>query len=233
MYLSVIIPAYNEAQRIGPTLQTILAYLQAQPYAAEVIVVDDGSSDGTAELVTTCQGRGTPIFLLRHAPNRGKGFTARRGFLQARGAFLLFTDADLSTPIEEVEKLLAAIETGADIAIGSRALPDSCIEMPQRWTRRLMGRCFNLLVRVLAVPGILDTQCGFKLFRREAALAICQRLTSARFGFDVEMLVLVRRLGYQVREVPVRWRDAPQSRVRLVRGSLLMLGELWRLRGAG
>jgi dolichyl-phosphate beta-glucosyltransferase len=229
MYLSVIIPAYNEEQRIGNTLRAIHAYLQQQPYSAEIIVVDDGSHDGTASLVRTFDTT-PPICLLQNDRNRGKGFSVRQGFLHARGEYLLFSDADLSTPIEEVETLLAALYESCDIAIGSRALPGSRVEVHQPWYRENMGRLFNLFVQALAVPGIHDTQCGFKCFGREAARAICQRMTTERFGFDVEMLYLARRLGYRVREVPVVWRNSPQSRVRVWRDSICMITELLRIR---
>jgi dolichyl-phosphate beta-glucosyltransferase len=229
MYLSVIIPAYNEAQRIGNTLHAIHAYLQRQPYSAEIIVVDDGSQDGTASLVRAFDTT-PPICMLQNDRNRGKGFSVRRGFLHARGEYLLFSDADLSTPIEEVETLLAALYESCDIAIGSRALPGSRVEVHQPWYRENMGRLFNLFVQALAVSGIHDTQCGFKCFRREAARAICQRMTTERFGFDVEMLYLARRLGYRVREVPVVWRNSPQSRVRVWQDSIAMINELLRIR---
>jgi dolichyl-phosphate beta-glucosyltransferase len=230
MYLSVIIPAYNEEQRIGNTLHVIQTYLQRQPYSAEVIVVDDGSQDGTASLVRSLDIRTPPICLLQNGRNRGKGFSVRHGFLHASGAYLLFSDADLSTPIEAVETLLAALQESCDIAIGSRALSGSRVEVHQPWHRENMGRLFNLFVQALAVPGIHDTQCGFKCFRREAALAICQHMTTERFGFDVEMLYLARRWGYRVREVPVVWRNSPQSRVRVWRDSMSMLNELLRIR---
>ncbi len=230
MYLSIIIPAYNEEQRIGKSLQAIVAYLQQQPYAAEVIVVDDGSRDGTIDAVAPFGGGRPPVYVRRNSQNRGKGFSVRHGFTQARGAYLLFCDADLSTPIAEVEKLLAALQEPAEIAIGSRALPESRVEVHQPWYRESMGRLFNRFVQVLAVPGIRDTQCGFKCFRREAALEICRRMTRERFGFDVEMLYLARRLGYRVREVPVIWRNSPESRVHILRDSLSMLGDLLRIR---
>jgi dolichyl-phosphate beta-glucosyltransferase len=233
MHLSVIIPAYNEEQRIGETLHVIHAYLQRQPYPAEIIVVDDGSQDATATIVRACDGRVLPIYVLQNGRNRGKGFSVRQGFLQARGEYLLFSDADLSTPIEEVEKLFAALREPCDIAIGSRALPGSRVEVHQPWYREHMGRLFNVFVQALAIPGIRDTQCGFKCFRREAALAICQHMVAERFGFDVEMLYLARRLGYRVREVPVVWRNSPQTRVRMWRDPVSMLGDLLRIRWHG
>jgi dolichyl-phosphate beta-glucosyltransferase len=230
VHLSIIIPAYNEEQRIAKSLQTILAYLRQQPYPAEVIVVDDGSRDATGEAVRPFRGGVPPVHLLANGRNRGKGFSVRHGFFQARGTYLLFSDADLSTPIEEVERLLAALQHSADIAIGSRALPDSRVEVHQPWYRESMGQFYNLLVQTLAVPGIHDTQCGFKCFRREAAQAICQRMSSERFGFDVEMLYLGRKLGYRVCEVPVVWRHSPQTRVRVGRDAVSMFIDLLRVR---
>jgi dolichyl-phosphate beta-glucosyltransferase len=230
MYLSVVIPAYNEELRLDKTLRGIHTYLQRQPYAAEIIVVDDGSQDRTVSIVRAYDGWSPPVSVLHNGRNRGKGFSVRRGFLHARGDYLLFSDADLSTPIEEVEKLFAALREPCDIAIGSRALLGSRVEVHQPWYREHMGQLFNAFVRALAVPGIRDTQCGFKCFRREAALAICRRMAVERFGFDVEMLYLARRLGYRVREVPVVWRNSPQTRVRVGRDSVSMLGDLLRIR---
>jgi dolichyl-phosphate beta-glucosyltransferase len=230
MYLSVVIPAYNEEVRIGSALRVLHAYLQQQPYAAEIIVVDDGSQDGTASTVSAFNPAPPPIYLFQNGRNHGKGFSVRQGFLRARGEYLLFSDADLSTPIEEVEKLFVALREPCDIAIGSRALPGSRVEVHQPRYREHMGRLFNLVVQMVAVPGIQDTQCGFKCFRREAALAISERMTAERFGFDVEMLYLARQLGYRVREVPVVWRHSSQTRVRLWQDSVSMLGELLRIR---
>jgi dolichyl-phosphate beta-glucosyltransferase len=230
IYLSIVIPAYNEAQRISHTLHQILAYLQQQPYSAEVIVVDDGSHDATARIVAPFCAQTPPVYLLHNEPNRGKGFSVRQGFLHARGAYLLFSDADLSTPIEEVEKLLAALHEPYAIAVASRALPQSRVEVHQAWYRESMGRLFNLLVRTLVLPGVRDTQCGFKCFTRQAALDICQYMTVERFGFDVEMLYLARRLGYQVCEVPVVWRNSPQTHVRILRDAARMLGDVCRMR---
>jgi dolichyl-phosphate beta-glucosyltransferase len=171
-----------------------------------------------------------PVHLRQHERNRGKGFSVRQGFVRARGEYLLFSDADLSTPIEEVETLMAAIQEPSDIAIGSRALPGSRIEVPQPWHRQVMGSLFHVVVHALAVPGIRDTRRGFKCFRRDAALAICQRMTCERFRFDVEMLYLARRLGYRVREVPVIWRHSPLSRVQVRRDALAMFADLLRMR---
>lgn len=230
MYLSIVIPAFNEEQRLGSTLQAILTYVAQQPYTAEIIVVDDGSSDATAGLVTSFYNANPSIRLLQNGWNRGKGFSVRSGFLHARGEYLLFSDADLSTPIQEIEKLLAALHEPCEIAIASRALPGSSIEVHQPRYRENMGRLFNVLVQALVVPSIRDTQCGFKCFARRAALDICQRMTLDRFGFDVEMLYLAHRLGYRVREVPVVWRNSPQTRVHVLRDCSSMLYDLLRIR---
>jgi dolichyl-phosphate beta-glucosyltransferase len=230
MYLSIVIPAYNEEQRIAKTLQVVCAYIQQQAYPAEIIVVDDGSQDKTAAMVQALDMLLPPAQLLQNDRNRGKGYSVRRGFLHARGEYLLFSDADLSSPIAEVEKLLAALHEPCDIAIGSRALRGSRVEVHQPWYREQMGRLFNVFVHALAIRGIRDTQCGFKCFRREAAMEICRRMTTERFGFDVEMLYLAGRLGYRVREVPVLWRNSPETRVRVWQDSVSMLSDLLRIR---
>ena len=228
--LSIVIPAYNEAQRIGNTLCTVLSYLEQRSYSAEILVVDDGSYDATPQVVTAFCNQIPPVRLLRNHRNRGKGFSVRNGFLHASGAYLLFSDADLSTPIEEIEQLFAALQESCDVAIASRALAKSRVEVHQPWYRENMGRLFNVLVQTLVLPGIRDTQCGFKCFTREAALNICQRITLERFGFDVEMLYLARKLRYRIREVPVVWRNSPQSRVHVLRDSVSMFGDLLRIR---
>jgi dolichyl-phosphate beta-glucosyltransferase len=228
--LSIIIPAYNEERRLGETLEAILAYTARQPYSAEIIVVDDGSRDATARLVAPLCDRKSRIQLLRNSSNRGKGFSVRRGFLRARGKYLLFSDADLSTPIEEVEKLLGLLRNGYDIAIGSRALPESRIEVRQPWHRQHMGRLFNVLVQALVLRGIRDTQCGFKCFTREAALDICRRMTRKRFAFDVEMLYLAEVMGYRVGEIPVVWRNSPETKVHVLRDSTSMFSDLLSIR---
>lgn len=229
-YLSIVIPAYNEEQRIGRSLQTVLAYLMKQSYSAEIIVVDDGSDDTTARIVAPLCGHVPPVYLLQNSRNRGKGFSVREGFRNACGEYLLFSDADLSTPIEEMETLFAALREPCDVAIASRALPGSRVEVHQPWYRETMGRLFNVLVQALAVPGIRDSQCGFKCFTREAGHNICHRMTRERFGFDVEMLYLARMLGYRVREVPVIWRNSPQTRVHALYDSCSMLCDVFRIR---
>ena len=229
-YLSVVIPAYNEEKRILPTLDRIRGYLELQVYFGDVIVVDDGSTDRTARLIEERAAAWPSLTLIRNGRNRGKGYSVRNGFESAKGQILLFSDADLSTPIEEIDKLLAAIRSGADVAIGSRALEKSDVRIHQPWYRELMGKTFNRIVRCIAVPGIHDTQCGFKAFTRKAAEAIIGRQRLCGFSFDVEMLFIARRKGFSIREIPVVWMNEPNSRVRAIADSLKMLGDLIRIR---
>lgn len=223
-FLSVVIPAYNEEQRLGPTLARIKEYLAAQDYSSEVLVVDNGSRDRTIEVAQMANVE------VIEEPRRGKGAAVRTGMLAARGEYALFSDADLSTPIEELEKLMGEIEKGADVAIASRGLPDSNLVKRQPWYREMVGRGGNLLVRLVAVRGIADTQCGFKLFPREIARRVfaAQRLTGA--AFDVEVLFIVQHAGWRIAEVPVTWIDSPDTRFHRVRDSLDALKDLIRIR---
>ncbi len=232
--LSVVIPAYNAGSRIGATLAAVAAYLDALPFAAEIVVVDDGSADGTAAAARAALAGRPAARVLRHERNLGKGAAVRDGVLAASGEVVLFLDDDLSTPIAEAGRALAAIEAGAGVVIGSRAHPDSEIRVRQRRPREWMGKTFNLLVRLFVLPGerCRDTQCGFKAFRRDAARDIFSRVRTEGFGFDVEVLALARAAGYRVAEVPVVWCDARPSRLRIVGGSWGMLKDLWRIRRA-
>jgi len=229
-YLSIIIPAYNEEQRIGPTLKRILAYLAQQPWTHEILVVLDGSRDRTADTVRASAGHYPNLRVLDNGVNRGKGFCVSRGMLEARGTLRLFSDADLSTPIECVEPLIASIQNGHDIAIGSRGLSTSDIRVPQPWWRQMMGRIFNRFVQRIALPGIKDTQCGFKLFTERAACAIFPRQRIERFGFDVEVLWIARTLGLRVAEIPVTWVNHPLSKVRPITDASRMFADLIRVR---
>ncbi|HUU54938.1 MAG TPA: dolichyl-phosphate beta-glucosyltransferase [Armatimonadota bacterium] len=223
-FLSVVIPAYNEEHRLGPTLARIEQYLSAQGYAFEVLVVDNASKDRTAEVAREA---GVEVIA---EPRRGKGAAVKTGMLAARGEYVLFSDADLSTPIEEVEKLLAELRAGADVAIASRGLPESNLVKRQPWYREFVGRAGNVLVRMMVVRGIADTQCGFKLFPREIARRVfpAQRLTGA--AFDVEILFIAQRAGWKIAEVPVTWIDSPDTRFSRVRDSLDALKDLFRIR---
>ncbi|MCK5862093.1 MAG: glycosyltransferase family 2 protein [Candidatus Hydrogenedentes bacterium] len=215
MYLSLVIPAYNEAARIGDTLKKVIAYFEKQSYDAEIIVVDDGSSDSTSQIVkTSSKTSSVPLLLETFAENRGKGYAARTGILQrASGRYRFFYDADASTPIEELRHCPALFEAGADIIIGSRALPDSVIEIRQTWYREYMGRSFNLLEKILGVTAFKDTQCGFKGFTAESAQYCFSRQTINRFSFDAELLFIAKKHGLHIEELAIHWLNSPQSRV--------------------
>ena len=225
--LSVVIPAFNEAERLPRTLARVNAYLSARGADYEIVLVDDGSTDGTAESARAAGG--AALTLLRHQPNRGKGYAVRRGMLAARGVLRLMTDADLSTPIEDLSRLEAALVGGHEVAIGSRAVPGAKVEVRQPWYREAMGRLFNRLVRLLVLPGLYDTQCGFKLFTAQAAEAAFRPALLDGFSFDVEALFIARRLGLGIAEVPVTWRNDAATRVGLLRGAQAFL-DLLRIR---
>jgi dolichyl-phosphate beta-glucosyltransferase len=228
--LSIIIPAYNEEARIIPTLQSIARFLQSSRIPAEVIVVDDGSTDGTARCVEGMIQSFPPLRLFHNPGNRGKGYSIRHGFAESRGRRVLLTDADLSTPIEEIHKLLPSLLEGKfGAAIGSRAVDRSTVEVPQGWLRRSMGKTFNRLVRMLTGLPFRDTQCGFKLLDRETFLPIFRVARVDRFSYDVEILMLAHRRGIRVTEIPVIWRNSPQSKVNFARDSLQMLGDIVRM----
>ena len=229
--LSVVVPAYNEAERLGASLTRMTAYFQAQPYDYEILIVDDGSTDATQDVARKFADADPRVRLLSYAPNRGKGHAVRYGMLRATGQRVLFCDADLATPIEEVEKLSAALDAGADIAIGSRDVKGSELLKRQSPLRELGGRAFNQMVQVLAVPGIHDTQCGFKLFTQSASQRIFSLCQVDHFAFDVEMLYLaVKFLGLRVAEVPVRWAHQEGSKVRFFRDAIRMVKTLFRIR---
>lgn len=213
--LSIIIPAYDEAQRIGPTLRAVAAFRASTPLDVEVLVVDDGSRDATREIVEQLGRELGGITLLGGAPNRGKGHAVKTGMLYASGRLRLFTDADGSTPILEADKLLEAVDAGAQVAIGSRRADGAAVTRKQPLHRRLWSRIANRVIRAGLLDGIEDTQCGFKLFTAEAAQAVFSRTRTAGWGFDLEALALARRLGFALAEVPVEWADDRRTRLRL------------------
>jgi dolichyl-phosphate beta-glucosyltransferase len=227
--LSVVIPAYNERARLGHTLAAWHAWLGEQAMPAELIVVDDGSRDGTAALVRDFESSDlVALHLLINETNRGKGASIRRGMLQARGAVRLLCDADLNVPPSELPHLTEAMECGAAVAIGSRRVGQA--EVHRTWFRRIGTWGFHLLRGWLLLPTIRDTQCGFKAFTAEAAKAIFERQTLEGYGFDLEVLAIARRLGYAIEEVPVRWDVVPGSKVRPIRDGLSLLADVWRVR---
>lgn len=229
--LSVVIPAYNEESRILPTLESVRDYIDRRGVQVEVIVVDDGSLDGTSALVNRLAADWDELRLIRLADNRGKGYAVRSGMINARGRKVLFADADGATPIEEVEALEAALEDGADIAIGSRNVVRDGVKVNARIYRRLMGRIFHAFVASLTVQGIEDTQCGFKLFRAGVAQELFSRMRMCGFSFDVEVLLMAQRQGYTIAEIPVNWVHQPGSKVNLVTDSLRMVRDLFIIRG--
>ena len=229
-FLSIIIPAYNEETRLPRALESIATYAASKSFALEVLVVDDGSRDDTATAATRAAASWPAVRLLRNPGNRGKGYSVRHAMLEAAGRVALFTDADLATPIEEADQLLEALEAGHDVAIGSRALRPELIEVHQSRMREAVGKIFNLLVRMFTRLPFRDTQCGFKLFRREAARAVFGRQQIDGFGFDVEVLYLARKFGYRVAEVPVRWSHDQDTKVRMFSAGARMFADLWRIR---
>jgi len=229
-FLTIVIPAYNEEKRIGLSLRKIIDYLELRNFNAEIIVVDDGSSDQTAEIAKDILAEYQAGLVIEMPKNRGKGAAVQEGILRAKSELVLFSDADLSTPIEELEKLLPLAREGYEVVIGSRAWPQSEIRKRQSWLREHMGKFFNLLVRLLVLKGFKDTQCGFKLFKREAARTIFSQLQTSGFAFDVEVLWLAEKFGYKIAQVPVVWINYPDSRVHLIQSSFSMLIDLIKLK---
>lgn len=228
--LSVVVPAFNEERRLPPTLLDMLAVLYDLSLKFEIIVVDDGSSDGTPEVVERAKRLHRGTRLIKFPKNRGKGAAVRAGMLAAQGRRRLFADADGSTPFEEIKRLLSALDNGADVAIGSRALFGPDTQVRTRWHRKFLGRIFNNCVNRILLPDIADTQCGFKLFTAEAADFLFARQTSDGFSFDVELLFLARRVGMRMVEVPINWVNVPGSKVNLAVDSLKMLRDVTRFR---
>ncbi len=225
--VSVVIPCYNEEKRLGPTLGRVLEYLGKSGWTWELVIVDDGCTDGTVALA---RALAPTARLLSHRPNRGKGYAVRRGMLAAGGEFVLFTDSDLATPIEHLADFLAAGQGGAPVVIGTRKTAEAVVETAQPWLRRTMSRAFQALSNCILGTRITDTTCGFKLFRRDAAQAIFARQTIEDWSFDSEIMAIARLLGYPITEIPVHWADSRATKVRLVRDTAKTLLGLLRIR---
>ena len=230
---SLILPAFNESARLAPTLETVLSYVLQQHWKAEIIVVDDGSTDRTADIVREYAGRNSMVRLVQNPGNRGKGYSVRNGMLSAHGDVLLFSDADLSSPISEAPKLFTAIENGADLAIGSRWLNAAMQTQRQSLARQLFGRIYNLLLRIILGLDYRDTQCGFKAFTRDAARLIFSAQKIERWGFDPELLFLAKLYRLRVAEVPVEWGHAADSKINPVVDGARMFRELLSIRWNG
>jgi dolichyl-phosphate beta-glucosyltransferase len=224
--VSIVIPAFNESGRILATLEAVVGCIRAHAWRAEVVVVNDGSTDRTAEIVRSFQAEAPEVKLIENPGNRGKGYSVRAGMLQATTDVVMFTDADLSAPIEEADRLFAAIAGGADIAIGSRWLESGRQTHRQPLYRQFFGRCFNGVTRFVMGLPFADTQCGFKAFTREAAQTVFQLQTIERWGFDPEILFIALKRGYRVVEVPVSWAHDARSRMSYLRDGMKMLEEI-------
>jgi glycosyltransferase involved in cell wall biosynthesis len=223
---SIVIPAYNESARIPATLQSVVDCIRQRGWSAEVVVVNDGSSDSTADVVRAFAAANPEVRLLENPGNRGKGYSVRSGMLQAHGEVVLFSDADLSAPIEEADGLFAAIAAGADIAIGSRWLETKRQTIRQPFYRQFFGRCFNGVTRFVMGLKFADTQCGFKAFTRAAAQTVFQLQTIERWGFDPEILFIALKRGYRIQEVPVSWAHDERTRMSYLKDGIKMLEEI-------
>jgi glycosyltransferase involved in cell wall biosynthesis len=223
---SIVIPAYNEAARIGATLRAVVACIRQRGWRAEVVVVDDGSRDQTAAIVRAFAAQAPEVRMLQNPGNRGKGYSVRNGLLHSFGEIVMFTDADLSAPIEEAEGLFAAIAGGADIAIGSRWLERARQTIRQPLYRQFFGRCFNAVTRLVMGLPYADTQCGFKAFKRATSQTIFQLQTIERWGFDPEILFIAIKRGYRIAEVPVSWAHDERTRISYLKDGLRMLQDI-------
>lgn len=227
--LSIIVPSYNEELRIIPTLNDAIAYLNNKNITFEIIVVDDGSTDSTSTVVNNLSKTLSPnIKLTSQGKNQGKGAAVKKGFLEATGEVVGFMDADGATPIAEIDKLLLALKS-CDIAIGSRALFSKDSTVKTVWYRKFLGRVFNSVVNIIALPGIRDTQCGFKFFQRDVAQKIFPLIQTERFGVDVEILYLARKFNFKISEIPINWNNIPGSKVNLLKDSIQMLYDVLRV----
>ena len=233
IHVSVVIPAYNEEDRLRKHVPGIVAHLAARHVGCEIVIANDGSRDGTGRVVRELANIYPMVRLVDLPRNLGKGGAVKAGMLAARGRYVLFTDADQSAPIDEGDKLLERLEAGYDIAIGSRRMPGAEVEERQAWPRALAGRLFGIGTRLLCIRGIYDTQCGIKAMRREVAQTVLPQVTSDTVIFDIEMLVVATREGFRIAELPVRWVHDPDTRIPYdLRRALRIWGELFRIRRA-
>lgn len=230
IFISVIIPTYNEESRIGESLSKITNYMENQGHRYEIILVDDGSCDNTVDAVKIFSAKNRDMRLIQNERNVGKGYSVKKGVLDANGEYILFSDADLSTPIEEIEKLLKYLEEGYEVTIGSRDLPDSDVRLRQPFYREFSGKIFNLIARSITLLGIRDTQCGFKCFKKDAAKTIFSRQRLDGFSFDVEILYIAKKMRYKIKEVPVVWINSNPSSVSLSKDSIQMFIDLLKIR---
>jgi glycosyltransferase involved in cell wall biosynthesis len=228
--LSIVIPAYNESARIERALDRVMTCVAEQNWDAEVLVIDDGSRDNTVQIVERWMGLYPRLHLVKNPGNRGKGYSVRNGLLQAAGDIVMFTDADLSAPMEEAERLISAIHAGSDVAIGSRWMDRTRQTIHQPLYRQFFGRCFNWITRTVMGLPFKDTQCGFKAFRREAAQVIFRLQTIERWGFDPEILFIARKLKYSIHEIPVTWGHDERSRMSYLKDGMKMLEDMGTIR---
>lgn len=231
--VSIVIPAYNEAHRLPATLAALADWRASCARSVEIIIVVEPGRDRTREIATEASARQPNLRVIANEQHRGKGFAVRTGMLAAKGEIIFYMDADLSVPLSEVDSFLAYFDAhpDADVLLGNRQHPQSNITLQQSWLRRHMGQTFNSILRRLAMTGVYDTQCGFKAFRHPAAQAIFTRQQIDGFAFDVEVLLLAQRLGFKIADLPVEWRNSPESKVRILSDSLQMLRDAVRIRG--
>jgi len=232
MLLSIVIPVYNEEKRLHASLSKVINYVREKGISdkSEIIVVNDGSQDNTVSVINQFKEDYDFIKLVDYKDNKGKGYAVKKGVLSAKGKYILFMDADLSTPLEEINKVIGFLDKKYDISIGSRGLKDSEIVIRQPIYRQTMGKIFNLIVRLLLIKNIRDTQCGFKCFKKEIAREIFNQTKINRFSFDVEILYIAQRKGYRIKEVPVKWYNSPDSKVGIIKDSSKMFFEILKIR---